>query len=291
VPMMTIEEIRADPRVRKSFATDERLLRTYNAWLGSHGIPAGDIRAVTEAHARHYIQWRGLLHAQHQEGITGQAFYARAPESKDKEEMALADRDLGMQLKWLAERKQANSSFTGYVRERLKDALRFSSPVVGRVLIDPGKAPLTAREREFLDIATNASHLPQACHALFADYAHDSRAGFRPLGHHEPSLLTGGYLRFRHVFKESVHAEPMNYQLANEGLVAAQAAGNALVDFSKRLWNAAVHTYQAARDAGVSAARSTRDAASRAYQSAEQRVWQMYLEAERAMYGELYRRY
>lgn len=41
---------------------------------------------------------------------------------------------------------------------------------------------------------------PAACVTLFEDYVHDSRAGFRVMGKHEPIFLTGGYARFRHVF-------------------------------------------------------------------------------------------
>lgn len=289
VPMYSIEEIGQRPMLAKSFATDKRLLETYNAWLAGHRIPGGDIKAVTENHARQYIRWRGGLQMG-SGGVAKQDFFKRCKEGKDQEDMSLADRDFGLYLKLLIERRDANATVGGYMRERLRDVLRLTTPG-GSLLVEPGRAPLTDYEKKFLGIAVEGPQASPACAALFADYAHDSRAGFRPAGYHEPTLLTGGYLRFRHVFKEEIQAESRVYGWANEGLAAAKAAGNAMAQFASDLWDATVRTYRRARDGVVHAARATAQAVSGAYQRAEQEVWRRYHEAEQELFNQLMRRY
>lgn len=278
VPMMTIEEIKADPGVAKSFATDTRLLKAYNTWLANQGVKAGDIRAFTEAHTRHYIRWRASLHTSGKGGgIPALEFFNRATltvdKTKDQTDLREADEAFALQLRWLLERRQANATFGGYLKERLKDTFRMTSPILGTLLIEPGKAPLTAYEKKFIEIAVDGPMPPAGCAELFADYVHDSRAGFRPLlKKHEFTWLTGGYLRFRHVFKEEIHGESRVYGWANEGLSGLKAAGNAVVDISCELWDATVAAYARARRHAVAAGRAAVKATSDAYQAAEREV-------------------
>jgi Uncharacterized alpha/beta hydrolase domain (DUF2235) len=290
VPMKTIGEIKADAGLARSFATDERLLATYNQWVTELKIKGGDILDVTANHAREYIRWRGWLHEGGRGGVAGLEFFKRASQAKDKSDLQEADLKLSAQLKFLLERRAANASMGAYLHERFKDAIRLVSPV-STVLVEPGKAPLTAYEKKFLEIAAEGPAPSLATAKLFADYVHDSRAGFRPLGMQEPILLTGGYLRFRHVFKEDITSEARIYGWANQGLATAKATANAMAQFMSDLWDFTVSAYERARGAVAAAGNAATRAVSRAYQSAEQRVWRKYEEAEREMYRQLIPRY
>lgn len=290
VPMKTIEEIAADPGLSKSFATDKRLLSTYNRWLAHHGVAAADIRTFTEAHTNHYLRWRSVLHLGGGPGVSAQIFFQRAKQAKDQADLKEADQQFGLQLHWLLERRAANATVSGYMAERMKEVIRLTSPW-GRILVEPGKAALNEQERKFIQIAADAPMPPPGCAELFADYAHDSRAGFRVLGSHEPVLLTGGYFRHRHVFKELVHGEHVLYGWANDGLQAVKAAGHALNQLMIDLWERTKATYQKARrqiaDSGAAAINS----ASAAYHAAENQVVRSYQQAEKELYGQLTHRY
>lgn len=289
VPMMTIEEIMADSGLRKSFATDKRLLSTYNRWLEHQGIKGGDIRGVTEAHTRHYIRWRAAQHLGGGPGVTALEFFKRAKLAKDRTDLSEADEQFGLQLKLLQERRAANASTMGFLTERAKDAIRIMTPVTGILLVEPGKSPLTSYENKFLDIATKSPFPPPGCAELFSDYVHDSRAGFRILNSHEP--LVGGYLRYRHVFKEAIHAESQIYGWANQGLAHTKAATNAMARFFNELWDEGVATYNRARKRIAEAGHNAIDAASSTYHAAEQKVLRSYQEAERELYQQLATRY
>jgi hypothetical protein len=293
VPMMSIEEIKSDPRLAKSFATDERLLKTYNTWLANQGVKAGDIRTFTEGHAKHYIRWRASLHLDSQMGgVISCEFYKRAALQKDRIDLREADEQLGLQLKWLMDRRAANASVSGFLTERLKSVLRLTTPALGILLIEPGKAPLTVYEKNFLEIAVDTPLPPLGCADLFADYVHDSRAGFRPLfGGHEPSLLTGGYFRFRHVFKEEIHGESRVYGWANQGLATTKATANALTSYFSDLWDTGCVAYNSARRRMAVASRSAIQMVSSTYQAAEQKVVRRYQEAEQELYEQLAQRY
>ncbi|MEO8154489.1 MAG: DUF2235 domain-containing protein [Rhizobacter sp.] len=385
VPMMTIQEIKADPGVAKSFATDERLLKAYNTWLTHNGVKGADICTFTEGHARHYIRWRASLHlsrtaeearaaGQEQKvldgeiarlkseqqllerqrlneqlalsrssvglnpatllptaeglrladginarydrhiraiqnevdelemrelvlggGVAGCAFFKRATRAldpkKDQTDLAEADRFFRLQLLWLLERRHANASMSGYVKERLKTTFRLISPLLGTLLIEPGKSPLTDHEKKFVEIAVDATLLPLGCAELFADYVHDSRAGFRVATRQEPIVLTGGYLRFRHVFKEEIHGESRVYGWANEGLSAAKHTANAVVQFYSDLWDATVAAYARARRQIAAAGVAAIQAASTAYLNAQDAVARRYHDAEDELYRRLTERY
>lgn len=292
VPMKTIDEIMADPGLRKSFATDRALLAAYNRWLSNHGVKGGDARSFTEAHARHYIRWRAALHLGGGKGVVALPFFKRAKSAKDQTNLRVADESLGLQLKFLLERKAANATTLGYLTERLKDVIQLSSPVLGRLIVEPAKSPLSSDEKRFLDMAVDGPMPPLGCAGLFADYVHDSRAGFTALlGKHEPILLTGGYLRFRHVFKEAVHAESKVFGWANEGWSASKAVGNEMARFAHALWDQTVLAYNRARDQMLAAGKSAIQAVSSSYHSAEMKVIRSYQTAEQELYEQLERRY
>lgn len=290
VPMKTIEEIKADPGLAKSFATDPKLVGAYNRWLATNGIKQADIREFTEAHTRHYLRWRAVLHLGGGQGVKAQPFFQRVTSQKDKDDLLEADRQFGLQLKWLLECRAANATAMGYLSERIKEGLRMTLPM-GPVLIEPAKAALTSYEHKFLAIAAEAPMPPPACAELFADYVHDSRAGFRVVTLHEPVFLTGGYFRFRHVFKEAVHAEAKVFGWANEGLLASKAASHALVQFCCDLWDQTVSTYRSARSKIASTSRAAIQSASSTYHAAEAKVVRSYHKAERELYEQLEHRY
>ena len=292
VPMLTINEIAADSGIAKSFSTDTAMLTAYNRWLVGNGVGKGDIGEVTQAHARHYIRWRGSLHAPNQHGVLGLESYKRAQEEKDRSDLRRADEDLGLQLKWLEERRTANSTLIGYLTERAKDVIRLTSPV-GFVITSAGKEPLTDYEKKFLAIAVDGQPPPAGCADLFNDYVHDSRAGFRPLlDYNEPIFLTGGYLRYRHVFREEIHGESQIYGWANQGLAAANAATNAVIQFFSDLWQQTVASYrQARRRIAEAMEHAALQVASTAYQAAEATVLRRYKAAEDELFDQLRRRY
>lgn len=290
VPMKTIEEIKADAGLAKSFATAPKLVSAYNRWLATNGVKQADIRVFTEAHTQHYLRWRAVLHLGGGGGVKGQTFFQRVVAQKDKDDLLEADHQFGLQLKWLLECRAANATVMGYLSERLKEGLRMTLPM-GRVLIEPAKAALTSYEQKFLAIAAESPMPPPACAELFADHVHDSRAGFRVATLHEPVFLTGGYFRFRHVFKEVVHAESKIFGWANEGLVASKAAGHALVQFFSDLWDQTVTTYRSARNKIASTSQAAIQSASSAYHAAEVKVVHSYHKAERELYDQLEHRY
>jgi hypothetical protein len=222
--------------------------------------------------------------------VSGLPFFNRARLADDQADMREADETLRLQLRWLQERKAANATVAGYVGERLKAALRITVPL-GTVLIEPGKDPLTDYERKFLSIATEGPNVPDGCADLFADYVHDSRAGFKVLGKHEPLLLTGGYLRFRQVFREATSQESVVYGLANKGVSAGKRAASAVEQFFSDLWDATVATYQRARQQARALGRAALNAASAAYQAAERAALRRYHDAERQLIDELRKRY
>lgn len=290
VPMKTIEEIMADPGLAKSFATDRRLLQTYNRWLANHGVKAADIRAFTEAHTRHYLRWKAVLHLGGGKGVADQAFFQRAKLQKDKTDLLEADQQFGLQLKWLTERRAANASVGGFLKERLKDSIRLTAPF-GAVLIEPGKMPLSSDEKKFLEIAADSPMPPPGCAELFADYAHDSRAGFRVAGAHEPILLTGGYFRYRHVFKEATHTESITYGWANESLAEIKSAAHTMQQYLSDLWSETKQTYRKARQQIESMGKAAINSAAATYQSAESKIVSRYHKAEQELFEQLERRY
>lgn len=244
VPMMTIEEIKALPATAKSFATDQKLLTAYNNWLSTNGIKAGSLTEFTQAHTKQYLRWRGMLHEGGTYNLKSLRCLADAP-LNDKTDLKEADENLGIMLHAWRERKDANATALGYARERVKDALHFAVPTT-RMFIDSGKDPLSKHEEEFLALMTTAAIPPAASVALFEDYVHDSRAGFRIAGYHEPEWLTGGYARFRHVFMQG-DSHSHVYGWANESLKAVKAAADATVTFFQKLYKESVNAYVVAR--------------------------------------------
>ncbi len=292
VAMMTIDEIKAKKLVAASFSTDARLITAYNSWLTTCGIGGGDIRAVTEAHTRQYIRWRGLLHAGGpRDALATKAFYKRAS-SKDQFDLGDADQQFGVQLKTMKARRDANASTWGSVKQVARTVIRWTTPL-GQYLVDPGKIPLTSSESMFLDVAIGSTPLPAGCIGLFEDYAHDSRAGFRPMGL-EPICLTGGYLRYRHVFKEEIHSESQVYNWANRDVAFTVAVDNAIASFFVDLWKRVTSIYGEVRGTITSAAITTAAAAakaSKAYQDAETRVLRLAIDTEEQLYRDLASQY
>lgn len=290
VPMMTIEDMQTRPALRKAFATDVRMVHVYNDWLTHHGVPAGDVRSFTEAHTRHYIRWRSAAHLDGGYGLKPRPFFTRMASAQDVHDILQADQEFGLYLRFLLERERANASASGYIGERMKDAMRLILPG-GMVLIEPGKSPLSANERQMLSVATGKAMPPHACVALFEDYVHDSRAGFRVGGQHEFQILTGGYLRHRWVFKEASSGDARIYGWANEGWASAKAAADALGRCIDDLWTRARSTYDQARARIHQSGRSALQTASATYQAAELQVVRRYQAAERELMRQLAQRY
>jgi hypothetical protein len=244
VAMRTIEEISAIPNIAGSFAIDSKLIIAYNNWLATNGIKPADVTAFTQAHTNQYLRWRGQLHAAGQPRLADKRFYKES-KGQDIIDLAEADNDLGLMLRAWEERKAANATFVGRVTERARDLMQAVLPAT-RLFTDSGKDPLSAHEEQFLALMTKGATPPSASVTLFDDYVHDSRAGFRVAGHHEPEWLTGGYARHRHVFLQSDSTSHI-YGWANESLKAVKAAIGATVEFFQGLYGFSTDTYLAAR--------------------------------------------
>jgi hypothetical protein len=289
VPMKTIEEIKAAPELAASFSTDSRLLEVYNSWLKTNGVKAGSIKDFTQEHTKQYLRWRGMLHEGNSRKFLTKRFY-RESGASDKEDLYEADTNLGIMLRSWRERKGANQTFFGRAREIAKDVAHFAS-VPGRLFVESGKNPLSVHEDAFLTLMMDATLPSSASIALFEDYVHDSRAGFRPIpGHHEPEWLTGGYARFRNVFIQ-VDANENLTNNANESLKALKAAGNEAVTHFQKLYKVTLDTYESARnqihkmsgqvrDVAV-AARREADHAARIYNRAQKEIVLKYAKAEK----------
>jgi hypothetical protein len=87
----------------------------------------------------------------------------------------------------------------GVAREQTRDIVRGVIPLAS-VVVPDGREPIGRVEQQLLTAMKSPSTLPAPTVRLFDDYVHDSRAGFRILGAHEPAWLTGGYFRYRRVF-------------------------------------------------------------------------------------------
>jgi hypothetical protein len=246
VAMSTIEEIKEDEKVAKSFSTDPKMLAAYNGWLRNNGIKAAQITEFTQAHARQYLRWRGTMHANNVALLGKKRFYQDAP-AKDKKDLLEADSNLGIMLRAWRERKDANATFLGVLRERTKDVLYLESMLVLKVpFVERGKDRLSKHEDAFLTLMMDGAPTPAPIAALFEDYVHDSRAGFRIGKWQEPEWLTGGYARYRDVFIQS-GSNQILYNAANESLNAVEAAADATVTFFKKLYRDTVDIYAATR--------------------------------------------
>jgi Uncharacterized alpha/beta hydrolase domain (DUF2235) len=256
VPMLTIEEIKVRPKLTKSFSTDIKLIDAYNNWLMHNKIAPASLTVFTQNHTEQYLRWRGMLHEGKFASLYNSRFYKDSTE-KDRIDLAEADRELGTTLRAWRERKDANSTPLKRAVEAGRDVVRLVIPNA-RLFVDEGKDPLSAHEDKFLTIMMGNPKPPDVCISLFEDYVHDSRAGFRVAGYHEPRWLTGGYAKYRHVFLQS-KPNPQMYSAANESLKAVKAAADAAVTFFKSLYNQAVDTYEAARAKIIKTAKQVRD--------------------------------
>lgn len=262
VPLLTINEMNEKQRVavRKSFSTDPRLIASYNNWLTHNGIKGADVKTFTEAHTKQYLRWRGMLHAQGKTQLKSKRFFKESDKPGQKD-LLEADTDLGIYLRSWRERKKANATVAGWLNERAKSVLNRVSPA-GMLFVEDGKDPLSDWEERFLKIMTEGAQPPAGCVTLFEDYVHDSRAGFRILGKHEPVWLTGGYGRFRNVFVQSDDYSNMS-NIANESLKAVKAAGDAAVTYFQKLYGYTVSTYRAARRKVAATAKAVAEAEKR----------------------------
>ncbi|MDQ4624260.1 phospholipase effector Tle1 domain-containing protein [Janthinobacterium lividum] len=262
VPLRTLNEMKEARHslLLLSFATDPRLIASYNNWLTHNGIKGADVKTFTEAHTKQYLRWRGMLHAQGKTQLKSKRFFKESDKPGQKD-LLEADTDLGIYLRSWRERKKANATVAGWLNERAKTVLNRVSPA-GMLFVEDGKDPLSDWEERFLKIMTEGAQPPAGCVTLFEDYVHDSRAGFRILGKHEPVWLTGGYGRFRNVFVQSDDYSNMS-NIANESLKAVKAAGDAAVTYFQKLYGYTVSTYRAARRKVAATAKAVAEAEKR----------------------------
>ncbi|OWY30661.1 T6SS phospholipase effector Tle1-like catalytic domain-containing protein [Herbaspirillum robiniae] len=248
VPLRTMEEIAGEVKLKRDFASDPRLLQAYNDWLANNGIKAATVREFTEAHTRQYLRWRGSLHAGKGSLLLQERFYKDASVS-DKKDLLEADVELGKMLRdWRGRASLTEGQRAARVLP--KYGWRYS-PLSGGVnslvLDNPFENQLSAEQKKFLGIMTDGPMPPAACVKLFEDYVHDSRAGFRVVGKHEPVFLTGGYARFRHVFMQGEADAPLN-RLASAVAKRGTDQAEEMAEDAQAIRDYTVHTYQDARD-------------------------------------------
>lgn len=278
VAMRTIEEIRALPEIAPDFETDQQLVSAYNGWLRSHGIRPSQLDAYTRAHVDQLLQWRGSMHVDKRQSLASKAFFRRA-NAGDRKDLAEADDDLGLMLRFWRARKQANATAFGRATE-LSRSIVSALPGTG-LFLEPGKDPLSEHEEHFLSVMTSGAVVPVECALLFEEYVHDSRAGFRVGGFHEPKFLTGGYARYRNIFT-NMGKESWFYCWANEALDKILAAPDAAVAYFQFLQTMSRNAYQRARRTRAATAQEMDDLAI-AYANVERNIVMKYVEAEKEL--------
>lgn len=267
VPLLTLAELAKDSASAKGFATDARLVKAYNDWLAGNGIKAGSIREFSQAHTRQYLRWRGSLHEGKGGLLLNKRFYRDAA-TPDKKDLLEADVELGKMIRdW---RDRGNLDLDQRMGQMARKYARRVSPLAG-VLTDAAKERLTAEEKKFYDILCAGPVPPAASVTLFDDYIHDSRAGFRVAGKHEPIFITGGYARFRQVFLQG-EGDSATRKIGElvERKVGERAAD--MAEDARDIKDYTVRTYDRARDRIVSGYHAVEDAAVRAKRQVEDKA-------------------
>ncbi|MFL9996524.1 DUF2235 domain-containing protein [Paraburkholderia sediminicola] len=184
VPLLTIEEIRQHGDLKKAFDVPPDLVRAYNNYWTNCGIGAGgETGKIVQQHTRQYVQWRGGMLIPGQD-IKTRGFFQRA-NRKDLTELLNAENDLVAQV------------------QRLRAASQALTTGAAMPYGDTQVRPIDAVQRSLLAELDKHADLPDAARAFFDDYVHDSRAGFTdiPGSGIEPSDITGGYLRYRNIYR------------------------------------------------------------------------------------------
>lgn len=216
VPLLSIDEIRADGRLARGFSCDPRLVAAYNAWLQSHGLAGGAHDKQIRAHARQYLRWRGLRMRTGPERLTKQPFF-NAADAEDRVDLANAQTIFATKMADLRTQKQHVDQYDHVLQKYMEEARerrRTQGTSVGMGPPPRRVASADLQNPELMELfgaANDNEPLPAAVIELFDNYVHDSLAGFYLFGKTElsiPVIGTNGYLRYRDVFKISGAAAP-----------------------------------------------------------------------------------
>ncbi len=97
------------------------------------------------------------------------------------------------------------------IRTSLQSPLRTLGAEATLGILVPAKAakfawehrPTSGEVRELFSAVTENTDVPKGVENFFNHYLHDSRAGFRLPTNMEPQDITGGYLRYRNVYRNN----------------------------------------------------------------------------------------
>lgn len=203
VPLLTMQEVRAKPKLAKAFHIDPKLITAYNDWRANHGLPtSGRVTDLAKAHARQAMQWQGWRLSQEGSALK-QPYFVRADQA-GRGDLIEARTLLSKQIVGFYRAEEFNA------RMGIARASGQSPPGFGPYM---PVAPEYARSAQPTAVQTELfAHLkkghrsaapPEVSVKLFDDYVHDSMAGFRMpkrWGFQELRLPYGGYFRYRQVF-------------------------------------------------------------------------------------------
>jgi hypothetical protein len=221
VPMMTMEEIRAEPALARSFGCHPQLIADYNAWLAGHGVAGGTHEAQIRGHCKQFVRWKGMRLYEGKQNLFVQPFFKRCGDEEygDKYDLRNANRDFGdLVKKYQTERKYKRWREENSVKAEALRAFSSAGPIPAK---SPGDNP-DPEAPDLMDAVLSTEPVPAVATKLFDDYVHDSLAGFYMDTYTELNLKvigmdwsTDGYLRYRTVFKisgskqKSVYVDPM----------------------------------------------------------------------------------
>ncbi|MCP3708639.1 DUF2235 domain-containing protein [Paraburkholderia sp. CNPSo 3274] len=187
------------PAQKDAFEIPVKLLSDYKAYwnechIASSSSGKDGVMNMIHQHTRQYLQWRKALPTK--VDLQYRDIYISA-EEPDRGQLKEAQDDLV---------EQVNA-----IRTSLQSPLKTLGTEAMLGILSPATAakfawehrPTSDETRELFSAATENSDVPKGVQNLFNRYLHDSRAGFRLPTNMEPQDITGGYLRYRNVYRNS----------------------------------------------------------------------------------------
>lgn len=211
VPLLSLEEIKADAGLALHFACHPQLIADYNTWLAEHGIASRSATEQIRAHARQYVQWKGMRLASGQPDLLQQPFFKQA-HHEDQTDLKNAQHTFSQLVDSLTNEKEQHDAYLktrASHPERREEWLRQGGRGMPPPVPISGLSPtfMSASDlRELFETVHRRVAVPPAATTLFDRYVHDSLAGFYIMKWTElnaPVGATNGYLRYRTLYSAS----------------------------------------------------------------------------------------
>ncbi|MCP3723234.1 hypothetical protein M3I53_08820 [Paraburkholderia sp. CNPSo 3272] len=226
VPLRSREEINSQEfaALKNQFDIPTELLEAYNSYWSDSNIKSNasgkdGVLDMIHQHTRQYLRWRKALPTK--VDLQNRDFFSAAT-NLDKNQLREPQEDLV---------EQVNA-----IRTSLQSPLKTVSTEAMLGLLSPVTAlmyawehrPTSGDTRELFSAVTESADVPKGVQELFNHYLHDSRAGFRLPTNMEPQDITGGYLRYRNVYRNSHEQTVASASQDSRGSLNAEVAQDAL---------------------------------------------------------------